>query len=513
MPTKVPKPLSPVRHAILTVMLMAATVMVVLDTTIANVALPHMQTALGANHETIAWVLTSYILATAVATPLTGWLAGKFGRRALFTAAVAGFTLSSAMCGMATSLPMMVFARFLQGLFGAFIIPLCQAILYDINPPEKYVQTMTIWGMGIMIGPIMGPLLGGWLTDAFDWRWVFFINVPIGIISGFGTWALLAELRGPPRPFDMLGFILLAVMLCCLQLVLDRGTQLDWYESPEIIIETGVMLACLWMLIIHMRHSSESILPIGLFKDQNYLTAIFVMMIVGSVATAGAALMAPMMQQLLGYPVLEAGIAVAPRGVGTVIGMMIIGPLLKFFSPRVLLSAGLALIAVSLYMMTGFSLEMDDKPILITGLIQGLGMGMVMTPMNLIAYATLPAALRTDGMSINMLGRNLGASVAVAVLTALLARSTQTSHSDLVAHVTATSVPLLGAGLPERYGIPSGMLTSMMDLEINRQALFIAYLNDYWVMMWAALIMVPIIFIFGKIRNKPDPDAPKIHTE
>ncbi|MBA3896941.1 MAG: DHA2 family efflux MFS transporter permease subunit [Sphingomonadaceae bacterium] len=489
---------------------MAATMIVVLDTTIANVALPHMQAALGATPESVAWVLTSYILASAVALPLTGWLSDRIGRRSLFTVALAGFTVSSAVCGIAVTLPMMVAARIAQGLFGAFLAPMSQAIMYDINPREKHVQAMTLWGMVIMVGPIMGPVLGGWITDNYDWRWVFYINVPIGTAAAFASWALLADVERKARPFDLFGFLLLAAALSSTQLMLDRGVQLDWFDSTEIWIELAIAVGAAWMFVVHTATRAVSLLPRALFADRNFVTAIMAMTVLGGILMAGAALVAPMLQRLLGYPVLQAGLLTAPRGVGTMIGMLVAGRLSKYVDPRMTIATGMALLAASLWIMTGFETGMDDSLVLWSGAIQGVGLGFTVLPMNLLALATLPQRLRTEAASLYNLTRSIGGSIAISVTTALLASNVQANHVALGGAVSTTRAPFLNVGLFEQLGLRGESVLQMIDVEVNKQALMIAYVDDYWLMMWAAVLVMPLVLLMRGPRPgavAPPPDA------
>jgi MFS transporter, DHA2 family, multidrug resistance protein len=494
-----------------TIVTMTATMIVVLDTTIANVALPHMQAALSATPESVAWVLTSYILASAVALPLTGWLTDRFGRRAVFAVATAGFTLTSAICGLAVSLPMMVAARVFQGLCGAFLAPMSQAVMYDINPPEKHVQAMTIWGMVIMVGPITGPVLGGWITENFDWRWVFYINVPIGIVTAIGAWLLVPDSTRGSRRFDLTGFILLALALSSVQLILDRGVQLDWYTSTEIWFETGIGVSALWMFIVHNTSAPEPLLPRALFADRNFVTALAAITVIGGILVAGAALVAPMLQRLLGYPVFEAGLLTAPRGIGTMLGMLLAGRLSGKLDARILIFAGVTLMAISLWSMTGFNLEMDSRLVISTGLIQGFGLGIVVLPMNLLALATLGPKLRTEAASLYNLMRSIGGSIAISVTTALIANNVQTLHAELGAHVSNTRAPWLNAGLLEQLGIQAESAMKIIDTEINRQAAMVAYIDDYWVMMWAAIAVLPLVLLLKSAGPSAEPHVPDMH--
>lgn len=485
---------------------MAATFIVVLDTTIANVALPHMQAALGASPDTISWVLTSYILASAVALPLTGWLSAKFGRRMLFTVAVAGFTLSSALCGVANSLGMMVAARLIQGLCGSVLAPMSQAIMYDINPPEKHVQAMTLWGLVVMVGPILGPVVGGYLTENFDWRWVFYINVPIGIATALGGWALISGGKQEGRRFDLVGFVLLATALASMQLLLDRGVQLDWFDATEIWVELGICLIAAWMFVVHTATSQQTVLPRQLFTDRNFVIACIAITVLGGILTAGAALVAPMLQALFGYPVLLAGLLTSPRGIGTMAGMLLAGRLAKRVDPRVPILTGMGLLAWSLFMMTGFDLGMDQRPIIVSGLVQGLGLGLVILPMNLMALSTLSSAMRTDAASLYNLMRSIGGSIAISLMTALIARQTQVSHATLGAHLSQTRLPFIGQGIFEQLGFDGEIVTRMIDGEVNRQAVMIAYIDAYYAMMWSAVAVMPLILIMRRSKADGPPD-------
>ena len=332
------------RRLALTIVVMVATLLQVLDSTIANVALPHMEAALGAAPDTISWVLTSYIIGAAIATPLTGWIDARIGRRTLMAVAVGGFTITSAVCGVANSLQMMVAARFAQGLFGAFISPLSQSIMLDIYPYRERPKAMSIWGMGVMVGPILGPLIGGVLTDAYSWRWVFFVNLPLGLAALVGIFALLPQTRLTRPNFDMVGFAFLALALGSLQLVLDRGTQLDWLSSTEIIVELCVFAATLWMFITHTITARDPLIPVALFRDRNFVIANLFILIVMGVVMAGAALVPPMVQSLFGHDTTGAGMLMMPRGVATMVSMIVAAKLATRLDPRVLLAIGMLLI-------------------------------------------------------------------------------------------------------------------------------------------------------------------------
>lgn len=492
----------------ITVVVMSASLMQVLDTTIANVALPHMQASLNATQESVAWVLTSYIVASAIATPVTGWLEARFGRRNLFLVAISGFTLSSMACGLAPSLTAMVVARLFQGIFGAFIAPLAQAVMLDIYPRSQRALAMTIWGMGVMIGPIIGPVLGGYITDNLTWRWVFFINVPIGALASFGAWALLRSGPRSERPFDVTGFVLLGLALAAFQLALDRGTQLDWLDSVEIWIEIGVALAAIWMFVVHSATTAHPLIPLALFRDRNLMLANLFLLVSAGIMMAGAALIAPMLQRMMGYGVVDAGMMMMPRGVAMMISMILAGRLVAKVDPRILIGGGLGICAVSQFMMTDFNLQMGPWLVVLSGFIQGLGFGLVILPLNLLAFATLAPKMVTEGAALYSLSRNIGGSIAISVTTALVARNLQVSHSDLSVHVTTVSLPFIESGMIERLGLHAQQLMLMIDAEVNRQALMIAYLDDFWLMAWAAVFVAPLALFMSAAR--PRKDAPPI---
>lgn len=484
-----------VRHrGLLTVAVMGASVMQILDTTIANVAIPHMQSSLGATSETVNWVLTSYIVATAVAMPITGWLADRVGRRELFLAAVLGFIITSMACGAAQTLEQMVMFRFLQGIAAAFIGPLSQSVMLDINPPERHGRAMSIWGMGIMVGPILGPLLGGWLTEMANWRWVFYVNLPVGILTLAMMWALLPTSGRSRRRFDLFGFSLLALGLAALQLLLDRGAHEDWYASLEIWIETGVAFACLWIFVVHLFYAKNPLFDRAMMRDRNMVTALGFMIVIGLAMFASMALLPPMLQNLFGWPVIDTGLVLSGRGVGILFSIWLAGRLLGLVDPRWLVGIGFSIAAISLWMMSRWSLEMGMEPVVMSGLVQGLGLGLVFIPLNTMAFATIPAQFRTDASSLLNLFRSLGASFGISIVTTLLAASSQRSHEELGAYVTTNSSSMMDVSALSRFGEMGGAALAMVNAEVTRQATMIAYLNDFWFMMWAMIAVIPLTF-------------------
>jgi len=483
---------------LLTVAVMLAMIMQILDTTIANVALPHMQSSLGATLDSINWVLTSYLIATAVAIPITGWLADRFGSRNLFIAAVTGFVLSSMLCGAAANLEQMVLFRFLQGISAAFIGPLSQTVMIDINAPEDRAKAMAIWGMGVMVGPIMGPVLGGWLTENYEWRWVFYVNVPFGIVTLGLLWALLPSRPQRERRFDRFGFITLAVALTALQLMLDRGNQQDWFDSIEIWIELAICVGAAWMFLIHILGNEHGLFERALITNRNLVTSLFFMVVIGVVMFTSMALLPPMLQRLFDYPVIDTGLILAARGLGMLAAMWLSGRLVTRLDPRILVGTGLSIAALSLWMMTRWSLEMDWHPVVLSGVVQGFGIGLVFIPLNTIAFATLDVQYRPDGSGMLNLSRSVGAAIGISLVSAVLAMNVQVSHQDLAQHVTDSSLSTIDSTMVERFpGMGDGVFP-VIDAMVNRQALMIGYLDDFWMLMWMTLASVPLALLLRR---------------
>lgn len=499
--------LDPLQRTLVTVAVMLAVLIQVLDTTIANVALPHMQASLGATQEGINWVLTSYIVASAIALPISGWLADRVGRKQLLFWSVVGFTAASFLCAVAQTLPEMVAFRILQGVCGAFLVPLAQATLFDINPPQRHAQAMALFGGGIMIGPILGPVLGGWLTDSFDWRWVFLVNLPIGGLAALMLLRFMPKVPKSRHRFDLTGFALLGLALGALQLMLDRGQHEDWFDSAEIWIEAAVFVAASWMFTVHTLTAKTPMFARSMFTDRNFALGLLFMMVTGVLLLAGLALLPPLLQQLYGYAVLQSGIMTAPRGVGTLLSMLAAGRLVGRVDLRILVALGMGLMGWSLHMMTGFAIEMGSGPVIWSGFIQGLGLGLVFVTMQSLAFATLAPKMRTHAASLLNLSRNIGGSIGISLVTTLLARNMQTAHADMVGHVTEQVLPTISGGLVAQFGLPASTALALANAEITRQAAFIAYLDDFWIMMWLTFASIPLVLLL-RPANPAAPGEP-----
>jgi len=490
---------APASPTVITMVVMLGSFMTILDSTIANVALPHMQPSLGAASDTITWVLTSYIVATAVMTPLTGWIAGKIGRRALFLWSVGIFTLASVACGLAQSLGQMVVFRMIQGASGATLAPLGQAYVLDVWPQSKHGKAMSWWGVGIMVGPILGPVIGGYLTESFDWRWVFLINLPVGILTLFLAAALLPRGLSVARRFDGVGFALLALGVAALQLCLDRGEQLDWFESWEVRLEAGIAVAALWAFGVHVAMSKGGLVDRELLKDRNVMTGFLFITVVGLLLVGTTALLPPLQEKLLGYPVITTGMLQMPRGIAMMMAMMLAGQLIGKVDARWLIATGFFLAALSMYLLSQFSPETDSMPFIIAGAVQGAGLGLIFVPLNTLAFATLSPALRTDASGFYMLLRNIGGSIGISLTVNVLARQTQIAHADLGAGLTPYTLPWANADIAHTLGVDA--VVSMLDAAVNRQAAMIAYVDVFRLMFWITVAVMPLLLLLRKPKG------------
>lgn len=486
----------------ITVCVMLATIMQALDTTIANVALPYMQSALSASQDQINLVLTSYIVTAAIMMPATGWLSERLGRKNLFLISVFGFTVTSGLCGMAHSLEEMVLFRLLQGIFGAPLVPLSQAVLLDEFPREQHGSAMAVWGIGVMVGPILGPTLGGWLTDHYNWRWVFYINLPIGILTLLGLSAYMH--RTPPRhglAFDWKGFLFLSVCIGSMQMMLDRGEQLEWFDSPEIVIEASLAALAGYLFIVHTLTTKHPFLDLRLFRDRNFVTGMIFIFIVGVILLATLALLTPFLQLLLAYPVLTAGMLLAPRGIGTMAAMFLVGRLMQRVDPRAMVALGLVLTSYALWSMSRFSLDVTPTIIVHTGIIQGLGLGFIFIPMSVITFATLPQELRTTGTALFSLSRNLGSSIGISVMIYLLGQGTTRAHAILAEYITPFRAPM--QSLPALLSPETAAGRVLLDGLVTKQAALIAYLSDFYIMFLVTLAALPMVFFMRYRKHKP----------
>jgi DHA2 family multidrug resistance protein len=487
------------QRVLITVCTMTATVMQALDTTIANVALPYMQGSLSASLDQINWVLTSYIVAAGIMTAPMG-----FGRKKLFIICVCGFTVASFLCALAQNIEQMVLFRLLQGMAGAALVPLSQSVLLDAYSAEERGQAMSIWGVGVMLGPIMGPTLGAWLTDNYSWHWVFLINLPIGIITLVGMWLFMEETKEHEHlRFDWFGFVALAVGIGSLQLLLDRGEQVGWFDSREIWIEAIVSAAGFYYFFAHSLTTDEPFVRFEMFKDRNFISGCIFMMVIGVVLFGTMALVTPFMQNLLGYPIQTAGFLLGSRGVGTLITMLVAPRLMQIIHPRYLILCGLLLAGGTLYYMTGFSLDVTKTTIVVTSIVQGIGLGLLFVPISTVAFATLPSHLRTGATAITTLTRNIGSSIGISMVIANLTSKTTEMHARLSEQVTPFNDALQMPDVAGNLNVHTDTGRALLDVIVTQQAAMLAYLNDFKLLMILTLAVIPLVMTIGRMRQAP----------
>jgi MFS transporter, DHA2 family, multidrug resistance protein len=462
-----------------------------------------MQGSFSASYDEITWVLTTYITAAAIMTAPVGWLAARFGRKRLFLTCIIGFTITSMMCGAAQTLEQIVLFRLMQGVCSAALVPLSQAILFDIYPHERRGFAMAIWGMGVMIGPILGPTLGGYLTEMYNWRYVFYINLPAGVLATLGLILFMPDVRGEGRlRFDWLGFAVLAIGIGAAQMMLDRGNNQDWFTSSEIIVETVLAGLGIYLFLIHMAWAPHPLIHPILFRDVNFTAGLVLMFAVGTILVSSIALMAPWLQTLANYPVATAGLLMAPRGIGNLATIILCGRLATRVDARYLVAIGLVMQCWSFWVMTGWTPDVSERELITTIAIQGAGLGLVFTPLQILAFATLPAHLRTEGAALFSLARNIGAAIGVSVTTSLLAHNTQALHEVIGASVNPFNRALQALSSANEWLDPASRGgAAMLDRMVGHQAQIIAYVNDYVLMIFTTLPALLLLLLMRRPRH------------
>jgi MFS transporter, DHA2 family, multidrug resistance protein len=489
------------RRNMVTICAMTATIMQALDTTIANVALPYMQGSLSASQDQINWVLTSYIVAAAIMTAPVGWIANRFGRKRIFILCSGGFTIASVMCGLAQDINQMVLFRLLQGMFGAALVPLSQAVMLDSYALHERAKAMSIWGMGVMMGPIMGPSLGAWLTETYSWHWVFLVNLPFGIFTVLGLLIFMDETKKNfDLRFDWFGFGALAVGIGALQVALDRGEQLGWMESNEIIAEFIVSIAGFYYFFAHSLTTSKPFIQFALFKDRNFVSGCVFMAVMGLVLFSTMALSSPYLQNVIGYPIITAGLLLATRGCGTFVAMMLVGRLMRYIEARTLIVSGLSLTCLSLFYMTGWTDQTSVPEIVTLSIIQGFGFGLVFVPLSTVAFLTLPNHLRTDGTSMLTLMRNVASSIGISVVIAQLTEGSRRVYAVLSEHINPFNHALQMPDVRGMIDLSTDTGRAMADALVGLQAQIIAFSLDYQMVMIFLLCVIPMAFLIGSTK-------------
>jgi DHA2 family multidrug resistance protein len=496
-PANVPGP----RRTIVITCAMSASVMQTLDSTIANVALPFMQGSLSASLDQVNWVLTSYIVAAAIMTGPVGWLAARFGRKRLFAFCTATFTLASILCGLSQDLTQLVTFRLLQGAAGAALIPLSQSLVIDLYPAHERPKAQSIFGMGIMLGPIMGPTLGAWLTDQYSWHWVFLVNVPFGIIATCGLLLFMDET--PPNTklkFDWYGFIALAIGIGALQLALDRGEQVGWFDSTEIWAYAIVSVVGVYYFLAHSLTTPEPFIRFDIFKDRNFTSACVFMAVMAVVLFSTMALVSPFLQNVVGHPVMSAGLILSSRGVGTFFAMMTVRSWMRHIEARTTLMCGLAITAGTLYVMSGFTNDTSASTIFMLGVVQGFAFGMVFVSVNTVAFLTLPDNLRTYGASFQTLVRNISSSFGISICISQLTETARRERAELGNFVSPFNNNLQMPNVTGVIDLSTDAGRALIDQILNTQALIIAYAHDFQLLTIFAICALPVAFIIGPTK-------------
>ncbi len=493
----------------ITFAVMSSTLMQVLDTTIVNVALPHMSGELGTTSDQISWVLTSYLVSSAICMPLTGYMSDVLGRKRFLLICISGFVVASALCGLSQSLTQIVFFRLLQGVFGAALVPLSQAIMADAYPREERGKAMAIWGLGVMVGPVAGPTLGGWLTETASWRWTFYINVPIGALSLFMATQFVPDTLRRLRRMDWTGFALMALGIASLQYMLDRGNQRDWFEASDIVVTALLAVVALGLFIVYsLRYGERAIFNVRLFNDRNFGVACLIMLAMGLGMFGGLVLQPILLEGLLGYPIVLTGIVMAPRGIATAIAMIIVGRLVSKVDARLLVSVGIAFSAVGSYMMTFYSFDVTTINIVLPAFLQGIGLGLIFVPLSTVAYATLDRSRMAEAAGIYSLMRTIGASIGISIVTTVMAHQAQINWNELGAHITVYQEALVDylrrLNLSPRD--PRGL--AIVAREIAAQSQMVAMLDAFKLITLSYFFMAPLVLLLRKAsRTAPPPTA------
>jgi DHA2 family multidrug resistance protein len=499
--TALPSAVPGLRRNMVTICAMTATIMQALDTTIANVALPYMQGSLSASQDQINWVLTSYIVAAAIMTAPVGWIANRFGRKRTFIICSAGFTVASVMCGLAQDITQMVLFRLLQGVFGAALVPLSQAVMLDSYALHERAKAMSIWGMGVMLGPIMGPSLGAWLTETYSWHWVFFVNIPFGIITVAGLIIFMDETpQNDELKFDWFGFLALAVGIGSMQLALDRGEQLDWLESNEIVTESIISIVGFYYFFAHSYTTAKPFIQFAIFKDKNFVSGCVFMSVMGIVLYSTMALSSPYLQNVVGYPILTAGLLLATRGSGTFVAMMMVGRLMKYIEARTLIISGLSLMTLSLFFMTGWTDQTSVANIIVVSIAQGFGLGLFFVPLSTVSFLSLPNHLRTDGTSMLTLLRNVASSIGISIVISQLTQGGRRVYAILSEHINPFNHALQMPDVASMIDLNTDGGRALADAVVAAQAQIIAFSQDYQMVMFVTLFAIPLTLMIGSSK-------------
>ncbi len=488
-----------VRLRLITLALILAPLIQVFDTSLLSIALRQMQGSLSATQDQVAWVLTSYLIAVTVMTPVWGALSGVFGRKPLMLVSVAFFMFFSVLSGLSDSLTEILIFRFLQGVFGAALVPLSQSSLLSVYRREDFGIAMGWWGVGLMFGPVFGPTLGGYITEYFSWRWVFYLNLPIGLVAFVMIATLLPRTRNrTKRKFNYYGFVMLALTVGPIQFILDRGERLDWYSSPTIIVLTLIAGAALWMFVVNSLTSETPFVETAIFRDRNYLSGIILRVLFGGMLFGSLVLIPPFVQNLGGYPLIDSGLILAPRGAGAMFASLFVGRLLKYVDPRKVIVFGMATAALTMWQLSEFTEDIDMTTIVVINFIQGIAFSCFIVPVNTVAFSTIAPEHRDAGTSFYSLLNNIGRSMGIALLAGFLVRNTQVSHAVLVEHVSPFNSHIQHFGMPDVWNLTDPAGLAAVNEMITRQAELISYIADFRLLAIVLVVCIPVVLLMRR---------------
>lgn len=486
----------------ITFAVMLVAVVEIIDMTIVNVSLPQMMGELGANSEQITWVLTTYIVSSAIFMPLTGFLVTRFGRKQLLLVNIIGFLVGSVACGLAHSLSMIIFFRAVQGSFGAGLVPLSQYILRDTYPRDQYGKAMAIWGIGIMTAPVIGPTLGGYLTEVISWRWIFFINIPICALAIFMSLRFISESAKQKIFIDWFGMALMATGIATLQIFLDRGNVEDWFSAP-IIWGLGIIwFACLSLFVLRGLGNKKNIIDFDMFQDRNFAVAECLMLLFSMCVIGLISIQPIMLENFMGYPSLRAGLIMAPGAVANAMTLMTVNPLMKRTDPRYILIAGLAIVAFSCFLMSGNTTQSPSEILMLSGIVQGVGMGLFFVPLATIAFSTISQEHAAASSGLFSFARSLGASMGIAMLSTFVNRHSQMHWSQLGEHVQSFN-PNLQNWLSHRgFHALSPQALGVIQSEMMRQSGMKSFIDAFTLIMYLSLCLIPLVFLLPKPQKQ-----------
>ena len=501
---------APPKHpAMITFSVMLASLLYSIDWTIAAIALPHMQGTFSATQDQTGWVITSYIVASAIAMPTCGWLSTRFGRKRVFQCALGGFLVASVFCGAARTLELEVMSRIVQGLSGAFLIPLSHAIILDTYPPHEQGRAMALWGTGSVMGSFLGPTLGGCITEYSSWQYVFYLNIPFGLIAMLGIAGFVPETeRDKKHPLDWFGFLTLALGIGAFQLMLDRGGRQDWFESTEILLEAGLSILGIYLFVVHSLTTRKPFLDPRLVAERNFFIGLLFVFLYGLLTVPPIVLMPPFLQDVRGFPIDSVGLLQAPRGFGLLTAMIVGGRLTGRIDSRILIAFGLLCIALAGLEMSSWNDSVGTWPLVWTNFIQGVGGGIILVPIQAIAFPSLAPQRRTEAAAVFNLVRSVGASIGVSTALALFVHGTSVGRAQLTEHVTRYNEAMRYAADASTWDMATTAGLAHIERTVDHQAALLGYTNDFWLLSMAAFAGLPLLLLLGKQKRSPLPLDP-----